>query len=298
MAKTNANAHDKRYKKLFSHPLIVEELLRYFVDEEFVEELDFTTLERQDKSFVNDEHRECESDLIWKISFKGSEVYIYLLFEFQSTVDKYMAVRFGSYIFEFYKWLSTRKDIGLLPAVFPILIYNGDGKWRAKDNIKDLVIKDAIPERYIPNFYYYKIIENEIPKEILLKIHNAISMVFYIETSSAEEIKEELQSLFELLKGEHPELIKLFSSWFNNLLETSGYDIAGMRSGIEKLENLEEVRTMFTTALKKHEEKYEQKGIQKGMLEAAKRMLVKGFEIELIVEITGLSRDIINGLKK
>ena len=36
--------HDKWYTRLFSDPRIVEDLLRSFVNEDFVQELDFTSL--------------------------------------------------------------------------------------------------------------------------------------------------------------------------------------------------------------------------------------------------------------
>ena len=38
--------HDHSYKLLFSHPRMVEDLLRGFVHEEWVERIDFSTLER------------------------------------------------------------------------------------------------------------------------------------------------------------------------------------------------------------------------------------------------------------
>jgi len=52
------------YKKLFSNPILVRELLESFVKEEFIRELDFDTLQRLDKSFVTDTFRQKESDLI------------------------------------------------------------------------------------------------------------------------------------------------------------------------------------------------------------------------------------------
>jgi len=38
--------HDSGYHLLFSHPALVEDLFRSFVTEPWVEQLDFTTLER------------------------------------------------------------------------------------------------------------------------------------------------------------------------------------------------------------------------------------------------------------
>lgn len=300
-----ANEHDKRYKKLFSNPLIVEELLTYFVDEKFVGKLDFSSLERQDKSFVLENYRERESDIIWKINYNDSELYIFLLIEFQSTVDRYMAVRFGQYIFEFYSYLSQRKDIELLPAVFPILIYNGDDSWTAEDSIQNLV-ESSIPPEYIPNFTYYKIIENEIPRRTLVKIRNALSAVFYVENSTLDELRLNIQELISILEDEQPELVSLFQSWMNNLFETSGYDTIKSKEALNKIEQLLEVKTMFTTSLKEYKSKIEQESLERGLeqgdlkgrVETAIEMIKDGLPLETIAKYTRLSLEKLQSLKE
>ncbi len=74
--------YDNTYKGLFSHPKMVQELLEEFVHEDFVKDLDFATLEQLDKSFYTKEFRKKESDLIYKVRFKGRDMYIFLLIEF------------------------------------------------------------------------------------------------------------------------------------------------------------------------------------------------------------------------
>jgi len=44
--------HDHSYKLLFSHPEMVADLLRGFVIEDWVKDLDFTTLERVSGCYV------------------------------------------------------------------------------------------------------------------------------------------------------------------------------------------------------------------------------------------------------
>jgi uncharacterized protein YlbG (UPF0298 family) len=61
-----ANEHDLRYKKLFSHPKFVEELLTSFIKEDFISQLDFSTLEQVNKSFVTSTYTGKESDIIYK----------------------------------------------------------------------------------------------------------------------------------------------------------------------------------------------------------------------------------------
>ena len=56
--------HDSAYKLLFSHSQMVEDLLRGFVKEEWVEKLDFSTLERVNGSCVSDDLRQRADDIV------------------------------------------------------------------------------------------------------------------------------------------------------------------------------------------------------------------------------------------
>ncbi len=284
----NSHQHDRRYKKLFSHPLLLRELLESFVEEDFIQELDFSSLERLDKSFITDRFKEKESDLIYKINFKGEDIYIYLLIEFQSTVDKFMALRILRYICEFYEFLVQQK-VKKLPPVFPLLLYNGDARWTGKLNINEL-INHVIPLKYIPDFRYYPVLENEIPKKALLEIENAVSAIFYIENSSIEETRKNIKKITKLLMTESPEVLTLFKNWFNDLLGQKDAEI------IETIEKIEETHEMFATALKKHDDELRRtskhEGIQEGILEGkreiAKTLLEENMPVKRIAEITGL----------
>jgi predicted transposase YdaD len=91
--------HDSGYKLLFSHPQMVEELLRGFVHEPWVEDLDYATLEPAEASFTSADLRERHGDRVWRLRWRGGErgwLYLYLLLEFQSTPEPFMAVRLPS----------------------------------------------------------------------------------------------------------------------------------------------------------------------------------------------------------
>lgn len=60
-------SHDAGYKLLFSHAELVADLLRGFVPEAWVRELDFASLERVSGSYVSDDLRDRHSDVIWRI---------------------------------------------------------------------------------------------------------------------------------------------------------------------------------------------------------------------------------------
>ena len=114
--------HDKWYIRLFSDPKIVEELLRFFVHEEFVKELDFSSLKKLNTRFIRVSERSRHADVVYEIKSHGQTAYIYLFLEFQSTVDRFMALRMGRYLFEFYQEIQKFTKSELLNPAFPILL--------------------------------------------------------------------------------------------------------------------------------------------------------------------------------
>lgn len=135
--------HDSSYKLLFSEPEMIVDLLQGFVHEPWVNTLDFSTLEKVSGSYVSDDLRSREDDVIWRVRCQDSWIYVYLLIEFQSSIDRYMAVRLMSYMGLLYQDLiKTQKPSGdtLLPPIFPVVLYNGEKRWDAATELKDLIV--------------------------------------------------------------------------------------------------------------------------------------------------------------
>ena len=59
--------HDAAYKRLFSHRLMVEDLLRGFLTGKWTDALDFTTLEKLPAEFVSDELLRRRGDGMWRV---------------------------------------------------------------------------------------------------------------------------------------------------------------------------------------------------------------------------------------
>jgi Putative transposase, YhgA-like len=71
--------HDLSYRRLFSQPRMVKELVRDFVEESWVERLDFSTLERVNASYVSKSLKNREGDLVWRLRLReGGTVYLHL----------------------------------------------------------------------------------------------------------------------------------------------------------------------------------------------------------------------------
>lgn len=64
-ARSSARApQDGSYKHLFSHPEMVEGLLHDFVQEDWLALIDFSTLEKRGGSYVTDDLRDREDDIL------------------------------------------------------------------------------------------------------------------------------------------------------------------------------------------------------------------------------------------
>lgn len=121
--------HDSSYKYLFSHPEMVRDLVLGFIPDDWLHGLDYSTLEPLPNEYISDDFRRRSDDLIWRVKVGGDWVYLYFLIEFQSSVDRYMALRVMVYLGLLYQDLIRHGDTladGRLPPVLPIVLYNGE----------------------------------------------------------------------------------------------------------------------------------------------------------------------------
>ena len=143
---------------------MVESLLRDFVPEAFVRELDFSTLEPCSGSYVTDDLRERHDDIVWRLRWNGKFIYLYLIIEFQSTPDPWMAVRILAYTALLWQDLiksGTLREGEALPPVFPMVIYNGRNPWTAARDVRELLTPVTGPlERYQPRQRYFLLDES------------------------------------------------------------------------------------------------------------------------------------------
>ncbi len=288
--------HDYGYKDLFSHPQLLKELLTSCVPEPWVQNLDFSQACKIDKSFITPRKKKLESDLIWRIPLQsGPDVYLYILIEFQSTVDHFMALRMLRYTLELYSSiLKESPSLKKLPSVFPILLYNGDERWTAPENLADL-IDQRISLDFIPQFRYFKIAENEFTKDRLLSLKNLIGALFLVETTDPQALVPLVTQIVDILKAEQPEVVKAFVSWLSNFFADPVPD------WVMDVSQLTEVPTMLATKVQKWKEELIQEGLQQGLqqgvfegekrkaLVTAQKLKQKGMSLAEIAEVTGLS---------
>ena len=198
--------HDSSNKLLFSHPAMVADLLTGFVREDWVAELDFTTLEKWPGSYVSDDLRPRADDVVWRVRWRERWLYVYLLLEFQSEPDPFVAVRMLVYVGLLYQDLirtGQRTPAGHLPPVPPLVLYNGRPRWTAATEMAALIEPPpAGLERYQPCLRYLLVEENRYGEAELAPLRNLSAALFRLENSRGPaDLQRVVATLVEWLRA-------------------------------------------------------------------------------------------------
>lgn len=299
-----ATIHDSGYKLLFSNRTFFRQLMETFVDQPWVKHLDFDRAERVEKSFVDEEYQEWESDLIYRVPLGDEEIYIYVLMEFQSTVDRLMALRVLNYVVSLYMDLTRGQYLGKLPPIFPIVLYNGDAHWTAVTDLADLIETEPSLGAYGLHFRYWKLAENEFSHETLLQIGNVVSTLFLAETRLEQErLLAEMVALFD--REDDKNAVSLLVNWFRHMAIHKRVAAKDYKQLEEAYRSSEEVKTMLVTMIEEDRQSFFEKGIEKGLEEGIEKgiekgveegqrrillaMAERGYSVDLIADMVGLS---------
>ena len=155
---------------------------------DIIEYLDFSKVEIKNTTFISDNLRQQESDLVYLLPFRdavntrdstshaATEVMIYILVEHQSTVDWTMGYRLLSYMCQI--WESQHREYMArdLPQrewrfqpIIPIIFYTGNQKWETLPSLEVLMDLPATLARFLPRFDVLLLDVKREADEILLK---------------------------------------------------------------------------------------------------------------------------------
>ena len=175
--------HDASYKMIFAHRRSVADLLRGFAGD-IASHLDFDTLERLPASFVTEHLDQHHADMLWKIRTRdGTWLYLLVLLEFQSTIDRWMARRMLNYTMRILDGLGEDElgPGGMYPPVLPVVIYNGERRWNAPADLRDQFapVPDAVLG-YLPRHRYLLIDLRALDTSLLVE-ENMVSLMAILE---------------------------------------------------------------------------------------------------------------------
>ncbi|XKH59371.1 Rpn family recombination-promoting nuclease/putative transposase [Halomonas sediminis] len=281
MADTTHNYHDTGYKELFSYPEFVQQLIEGFAPAEIAELMDFTTLKNHSGNYITPLFEEKFEDVVWsvEVTWQGvtQEVFLYILLEFQSSVDRSMPIRLMHYVACFYDHLlkngTTTPHKGL-PPILPIVLYNGAERWTARQDIYDMVRPEppAFLQVYQPHLRYYLIDEGRYTDEELGLRQTPLSGVFSIEKASTNRkgLQQAVDRVVAIIQVDpnKERIDRIITRWLKRHLQRLGAEV-----NLDQLNSLVEDKDMLAENLENWAQQERREERQKVLQEAEQRAL-------------------------
>ncbi len=144
--------HDQYFRLSFGQPEAAAELVRHYLPAEVVAQFDLTSLERRAGSFVDEELRDQQGDLLFRARLRdGGEAQIYLLLEHKSYRDRFVAFQLLRYCVRIWERDRRERTTDALRPIVPLVVYNGPAGWKAL-RFENLFEGPEMLQRYWPHF--------------------------------------------------------------------------------------------------------------------------------------------------
>ena len=266
--------HDAAYKLLFSHPHMVADLLRGFLPDGAWPGFDFNTLEPLPASHVGRGLRRREGDGMWRLRARaatdGGWVYVLLLMEFQSRVERSMALRVLTYTgLAWEGLLRWREGSGdeeppgaPLPPVIPFVVYNGKPLWTAPPDVSELIVPTAGELGRLQPSNRYVLLDMQRAETADVPEDNAVGLQVALERATLDEsvLPALLRKLEAALAGpDLAELRRAFTAWLRRSWEEDYGVFAdvgeALRDELDRMEKAGEVVNMGSLAVERWKER-------------------------------------------
>ncbi len=304
-------AHDKFFKLTFADKGVKESFLQTYLPEKLSKEIDLSTVEEINPSFISETFQLKESDLLIKVQAIGKPIYVLFLMEHKSYKDRKTPFQILRYFVDIWESQLAKKE--KLTPILPIVIYEGKSKWnypQMGEYFKDLPDEwKAYLPLYETLFFDFSL-ENKVqklPENIELKSYLQVIQSVYLEDRGT--FLEQLIEILYLINQAAGEDSAAFISIFRRILiytENTRNDLKEEKEDLFDL--LKGVDSMSKTSIERWEERIRAEaidtarddllaeGMEKGRAEGresatqsiAQKMKRMGFTLDDIQKVTGL----------
>jgi hypothetical protein len=138
---SGAQPHDALFRKIFGDPAQAAAVVRSMLPPRVAAHIDWDTpFEPTHASMVGEGAEQRHADLLFKIKLvDGRGAFVGVIFEHQSTVQRWMPLRLSRMVQTFLdNWHRRTPGAKYLPAVLPVVLHHGPRPWRAPTSLLEL----------------------------------------------------------------------------------------------------------------------------------------------------------------
>ena len=305
------NPHDKLFKAALQYPDLAKEFIQTHLPESILKKINLNSIEVSPNTFIDEELRLSESDVLLKCLMDGEEGYLYLLCEHQSTQDNLMPFRLLKYLIKIwdYHQSNANKRNTPFPVIFPCVFYSGNGVYKKARAVWELCGNHAELMRYILQQPFHLIDVNLIPEQELIerKLSGTMEFLMRHRFRQQQNLEQELGKIaqninFLILEEEEQFVLQLLS--YVMVVDEAHRNISELIAIIHNELSPEAESKIMNLADRIKEEgrlEGERKGILEGILEGkletAREMLNAGSDLAFIAKVTRLPLEKIKALK-
>lgn len=298
--------YDKGYKRVLSSKRNFLHFMKKYIRVNWMQNITEDDLTLIDKAFIDERFKEKEADLVYRVRQGGEEVYFYVLLELQSTCDYTMPFRLLCYMVELMKRIFQDTDPKVrehrefrMPAVIPVILYNGRQPWTAVRSFKEYTAQAQRFEDSVVDFRYLMLDLKRVNDAHMLDTNTALDDILYLERGSTDQ--DFVQSLLRITKRipahTHEDILALWDWLIDVLSEKMSNPAlleetkqALLKGDVEKMTtNLERILDdKYWQGKQAGRQEGELEGEHKAKMEMAKKFLSEGVEPRLVERCTGI----------
>ena len=276
-------SHDSFFRASMQNLEVARAFFEVHVPAHIRKRIDFGSLKIEPNSYINKEHKEIISDILYSVQVDNDLGYLYILAEHQSKPEVLMPFRLIQYLFGIFnhhlKQQKSKEQHKRLPIVVPILVYNGkQSPYPYSTNFLDCFSDPDLAEKVMFNGPF-KLIDLTVEPDEKLRRHKEAAVMELLEkhirTRDILPVIELLAKSGLLDKLQHlgaGEYLTFTLNYVLNKGETSNTDKV-VKLLTETLPNEEDTIMTIAETLEKRGEK---RGIKKGMEKGMEKGVEKG----------------------
>lgn len=286
-----SNPHDRFFKKSFEDLNLVKNFISNYLPKKLVDLVDLDSLEPEKGDFISNALKESFTDMLFKVKLDRQDAYLCFLFEHKSTVYPNISLQLLKYMLSIWE-KADNETTGKLPVVIPLLVYHGRYPWNAGLKLSDLFLQlpDSVQE-YLPDYKYVlfdlsKFSEEDIKGSIKNRLFLEVLRNIF-KDGFTERVIRILELINEL--GKQEGAVDYIKTVFLYMLDASD-DLTADKLVKADREYRFGKEDLIMSAGEQLREEGRQEG-RKALIRTARKMLMKGMDVDDVVELTELPQD-------